>query len=755
MAAVSQSPIIATNVAVPARAASSRPLVIDAETRAQSFGKARRHTVFVKLMRRLLPVICLGLVVGYGLAAVKTKFKVGNGELTAGPIIIDTEKLEMLNPKYNGFGKDGSSYDVTAASAQQDLQRTGPILLKEIDGVFNQINDNRIKLKADRGRFDQKADTLELQDRIVIRGDDGMKADLTQATITMKEHKIVSSQPVQIQMAAGTINGQNMVLLQEKREVYFDDGVIARLRPEPKVAKEASKSPPAPAASATKTGPSLMGNSDAPVDITAKSLKVDDNAKVATFTTGVVAKQGAATLETNELQAFYDGQPLGAAGGAASGATAATPAQAEANTGKLKRLVSKGDVVLTQGADRVTSNGADFDAVTEKAILTGNVVMMSIDRRATSDRADLDTKADAAVLTGNVVISSGVDQQAKSDRADLNNKAETALLTGNVIVDQGRNRLQGRRLTADRKVGNMTLSSPAEPGLPADRIAARFYQNEATPGQAPVAAKAAAAPQADGGGWTFRTDPGAPIDITSEVLNVVDKKHTATFTGAVHAVQGEFTIKTPELVATYTGQAALAGAPRPAVGATATTTAPAPGAQLQKIRANGKVEVTSSNNRSATGDWAEFDVKGNRVTIGAAAGKHAELKDGRSVAICGKVIIDMVTGLTVCEQETRVASPAAARNPEFRQDRLPDLITDPTIKTKAVAPGFAANPSACQPGRQCMMAFPQDGKAGATPSAAKASPDSPAAASPAPLPWATTPAKPTPQPVPKPVQATN
>jgi hypothetical protein len=745
MAASFQSTI--DNIGTSARVANARPVVIDAETRALSIGKARRHTVFVKLMRRLLPVICLGLVVGYGVAA-KSKFKVGNGELIAGPIIIDTEKLEMLNPKYNGFGNDGSSYNVTAASAQQDLQRAGPILLKDIDGIFNQINDNRIKLKADRGRFDQKADTLELQDKIVIRGDDGMMADLTQATITMKEHKIVSSQPVQIQMAAGKINGQNMVLLQEKREVYFDNGVVASLRPEPRAAKE----PKDAVQVATKAGPSLMGNSDAPVDITSKSLKVDDNKKIATFRTGVVAKQGAAMLETNELEAYYDGQPIGTSGG-----VPATAAEAEANKGKLKRLVSKGDVVLTQGADRVTSNGADFDAVAEKAVLTGNVVMVSADRRATSDRADLDTKADAAVLTGNVVISSGPEQQAKSDRADLNNKAETALLTGNVIVDQGRNRLQGRRLTADRKVGNMTLSSPAEAGLPADRISARFYQNEATPGPGkPVVPSPVTAPQPDGGGWTFRTDPGAPIDITSEVLNVVDKKHTATFTGAVHAVQGEFTIKTPELVATYSGQAALAGAPIKPVAGAGTPAVPVPGAQLQKIRANGKVEVTSTNNQSVNGDWAEFDVKGNKVTVGASPGGHVLLKRGESLAYAPKVIIDMVTGLTTFEQLERLAQPEQPlrRNPEVRPGQLPDY--DPALKSapKAVVPNFATNPNACGGTRGCFVINPKDGANGnpaAKPAAAPATNGG--------LPWeaksAPAAAKPVPQPVPKPVQATN
>jgi LPS export ABC transporter protein LptC len=722
MAAASSSSTISapmTSATNPARIASTRPIVMDAATRAQSFGKARRHTAFVKLMRLALPVISAVLVVGYGLAA-KTKFKIENGVFEPGEWEVDTKNLTMKNPKYDGFGKDGSKYHIESATAQQDLKRTGPVLLNDIDGVFTQVNDAKIRIKAARGAYDQKADTLELQDKIAIRGDDGMAVDLTQATISIKEHKIVSSQPVQIQMAAGQINGQNMVLLQAQREVYFDGGVTASLRPEAKAAKD----PAIQAAATSKTGPSLMGNADAPVDISSKSLKVDDNAKVATFSTGVVAKQGAATLETNELEAFYDGQPI-----AAGGATA-TPMQADANKGKLKRLVSKGDVVLTQGTDRVTSNGADFDAVTEKAVLTGNVVMVSAERRVSSDRADLYTKTEAAVLTGNVVISTATDQQAKSDRADLNNKAETAVLTGNVIVDQGRNRLQGRRLAADRKVGNMTLSAPAEPGLAAGRISARFYQNEATPGK-PTAKKTVEASQTPGGGMSFRTDPSAPIDITSEVLNVVDKNHTATFLGAVHAVQGDFTIKTPELVATYSGQSALAGAPKPTAGA---TSPPAAGAQLVKIRANGKVEVTSSNDQSATGDWAEFDVKGNKVVIGASFGKHVELKHGKTVLSGEKVIIDMITGLTVVENTVKPTTIVAApQNPRFVPGQLPDLITDQATKAKAAVPAFGGNPAACPPGRQCLKAFPQDGNAPA-PGAKKAGA----------LPWATEPAKPAP-----------
>lgn len=624
--------------------------------RARSFRQARRHTIFVYAMRMALPAIAIGSMASYGIG-VSFKFKAGSGTVVTGPVAISSENLTMSNPRYEGFNKDGSKYDVTASTATQDLRNQGPVGLNGIEGRLVQVNQSVIKLTSKRGSFDSKTSQLELLDEIKIRGDDGMRADLTRATLFLKENRVVSKEPVAIDITAGQIRANEMELLQASRQVIFGNGVRTRLKPEQKAA---AVKPAAPS-----TGPAanrLIGASDAPVDVDSHTLRVDDNKKTAVFTGEVVARQGEAMLRTRELEAFYEGAPVAVGQQPAAGATPAA--------GRLTRLISKGDVVLTNGANQVTSNAAEFDAARETALLQGNVVMVSgADRRATSDRADLDAKAD------------------------------TALLTGNVVVTQDRNVLRGNRLALDRKAGTTRLSSPAETGVPAGRIAAKFYQTAPAPGR--PAAKPEAASGGAPTGLVFRTDPNAPIDIDAETLDVSDKAKTAIFRGAVRAVQGDVTIKTVELIATYSGEAGLAAA-------TGTAEAKQPAAQLQKVRANQQVEVTSTNNQSATGDWAEFDVKANKVVIG---GKVA-LKDGFSVVYGQRAIIDLTTGVTYMERETRVSGPALSTSPtEQRTPSAPYVLPElPAVKAAnvpAAVPAFDGDPNACPPGRTCMRLDPK------------------------------------------------
>jgi lipopolysaccharide transport protein LptA len=318
----------------------------------------------------------------------------------------------------------------------------------------------------------------------------------------------------------------------------------------------------------------------------------------------------------------------------------------------VQRLVARSDVVLTRRGDRVTSDEAEFDAT-----------------------------ADVATLTGRVVMTSGADQQAMSDRAALDGKADTALLTGNVVVTQGKNLLKGRRLFLDRKTATAQLSAPAEGEIEAGRIMARFYQAKAE-GRGRSPAKGSVAASGGLGGWTFRTDPNAPIDVQADALEVNDTTRTAVFRGDVQAVQGDFTIRTVELAASYSGRAGLSLAEARS-GPSASNVA----AQLRRIQARKKVVVTSKEDQSASGDWAEFDVVSNTVTLGG----DVVLTQGRNVIRGPKLVIDMTTGQSRME---------TARSPPIE-----------------VAPGAAAKVAGPGPGAPPQQAGPPPGKAAGAPSA--------------------------------------
>lgn len=638
--------------------------------RSRDFVRARRHTWLIAVLRRALPLASVGIVALYGAMMLKTA---GLGDalsqLTVPRIL--PEHLTMNNPRYEGFNSDGGSYVVTAKTARQDLDKEALVRLESIDGDLLDARKTRTNLKATRGTYDNKRAKLELFDGITVVSEDGSKATLQSATVLPKENLVISKLPVLVEMPTGTVRSKEMTLRQKVKQVTFERDVVAHLKPPPKSKDDAGEAN-AWTATTERAGGSqparpapLFGAEDKPIDVTSARLDIDDLKKTAIFTGEVKAVQGESTLTTPELTVLYeadsaDGKPAQPAAGLVSGQAAS----------KLSRILAKEPVTMRQNGNEATGQALEYDARTE-----------------------------IATLAGNVIIVSAPDRQAASDRAEFNAKADTALLTGNVVVIQGKNELRGRRLHVDRKAGLTHLSSPAESKAGAGRITARFVQGESADETAKgKAAKAKPVPQAGlaaGAVAAFKTSPGAPIDIEATTLDVDDMVKVAVFRGDVHAVQGDFVVRTAELHAYYTGKSALAD---PAAGASGEEAS-----KLTRIQAKRKVVVTSKVGQTATGDYADFDTTANLVTLGG----DVVLTQGQNVVRGTRLSIDMATGHTRILTEPASgpqtsSAPAAAGAPPpgfpsgagaFRSGR-PSAVFYP----KQVREQSAARPGAPKPG---------------------------------------------------------
>ena len=148
-------------------------------------------------------------------------------------------------------------------------------------------------------------------------------------------------------------------------------------------------------------------------------------------------------------------------------------------------------------------------------------------------------------------------------------------------------------------------------------------------------------------GPTFKTDPNAPYDVLADRLDVDDVAKAAVFTGNVVAVQGDMTIRSAELTANYTGSAGLA---------TAADGTKTNAASLTHLQARKKVTVVSKDGRTATGDWAEIDIKTNIATLGGTV----VLTQGKNIVRGTKLLIDMNTGETTIKTEPTASSAGAA-----------------------------------------------------------------------------------------------
>lgn len=122
----------------------------------------------------------------------------------------------------------------------------------------------------------------------------------------------------------------------------------------------------------------------------------------------------------------------------------------------------------------------------------------------------------------------------------------------------------------------------------------------------------------------FSSQSNKPIDIESDVLEVLDAKKVAIFRGNVKAAQGDMTLRSKEIRVKYTGERGQDGS----------------GTEITSIRATGKVLINTKNNQSSSSEWALFDVQKQTVTIGG----NVVLTQGENVIKGDRLVIDLKTG---------------------------------------------------------------------------------------------------------------
>lgn len=571
--------------------------VVTVTDRSDEFRKAGRRTAIVRALRVAFPVGIALLLGIYALSIARTAGLVGPDTLSGIAIRqIRPEDLTMRNPRYEGYNKDGGRYMFTAKSAEHDLALRNVVKLNAISGEIYQANKTRTDITATRGVFDNEKNLLELFEEINVDSQSGLKARLTRATILTKEDLLTSDEPVIVEFPSGSVRSKRMTLRQKAREATFVDEVAVILTPPD------DDKPKAPADESRAENSALFTPSNGPINIDSNRLDINDTGKTALFTGSVRAEQAGSHLTTPELEVFYEGE--GMMGGSAPATDAAGPS-AGAPAGKVRRIVAKKPVVMKRvNGDVVTSDTADFDAASQSAVLTGEVIMTS-----------------------------GTDRRAAGDRVEIDEAQGTILLHGHVVVTQGGNELRGGRLAIDRTGGTARLTTPPEAALGPGRIAARL-ERDTSDGRS---AKKQTAQENDTSSplGSFKTNPDAPIDINADSLDVDDKRKLAVFRGDVDATQDTFNIRCAELSAFYKGDAGLVDAADPSA-----PKANGQKTELTRIEARKDVHVASKDGQTATGDWADFDTKSNKVTMGG----NVVLSKGKSMVRGTRLVIDMTTG---------------------------------------------------------------------------------------------------------------
>jgi lipopolysaccharide export system protein LptA len=131
----------------------------------------------------------------------------------------------------------------------------------------------------------------------------------------------------------------------------------------------------------------------------------------------------------------------------------------------------------------------------------------------------------------------------------------------------------------------------------------------------------------------FSKNRDKPVNIEAATLEVRDKDRIATFSGNVHVVQGDTTMRCKVLVVHYDSN-------QP--GALKSATPGAGGSQqISRLEAKGGVVVTQQD-QTATGDTGLFDMKSNTITLLG----NVVVSQGGNVVRGERLVVDMTTGVS-------------------------------------------------------------------------------------------------------------
>lgn len=229
------------------------------------------------------------------------------------------------------------------------------------------------KATSRSAEFDAEKQTAVLDGDVVMSEGADRKALGDRAEIDQAAGTVLLTGPVVVTQGKNELRGRKLFFNRTNGKMNLTNpggnGMISARFTQNEAPRAAAKKQDAPKGMAFSG--SFKTDPNAPVDVTAARLDVDDTAKQAVFTGSVKAQQAGFNLTSSELIASYTGA-------AAFGSSeAAGDKGKDANAGaKLTRIQAKKNVEVTsKEGQKATGDWADYDTKNNTVTLGGNVIM--------------------------------------------------------------------------------------------------------------------------------------------------------------------------------------------------------------------------------------------------------------------------------------------------------------------------------------------------------------------------------------------
>jgi lipopolysaccharide export system protein LptC len=224
---------------IDARVKSAKPANLSRES---AFNAARSHSRRVRFLKVAVPATAFAGAALFVFFAWFNPFRAADIKVDVHQVSVSNDKLVMELPHLTGFNKRQQAYNVTAMTASQKVTAPGLIDLTNLDAVISMVDKSSTTMTANGGKFDSNAEILSLRDNVKVKSTKGYDARMQTGTIDFKAGTVVSSDPVTVNLANGTISGNGLNIVDGGSKITFHNGVTARFQTPrgPDAAAEAS-----------------------------------------------------------------------------------------------------------------------------------------------------------------------------------------------------------------------------------------------------------------------------------------------------------------------------------------------------------------------------------------------------------------------------------------------------------------------------------------------------------------------------------
>jgi lipopolysaccharide export system protein LptC len=186
---------------------------------------AMRHSRLVRFTRVALPVVLVMSAASAGLYRYLDPMRAfAKVPVAVDGVVLSGTKIVMQQPRLSGFTKDERPYTFIARTAAKDMANPDLLELQDVHATLVMQDQRDVVVTARDGLYNAKADTMRLQNNVVVTNPT-YKVLLNDALIYTKAGRVVSEEPVVVNMLQGTINGNRLEILESGAVIKFERGV--------------------------------------------------------------------------------------------------------------------------------------------------------------------------------------------------------------------------------------------------------------------------------------------------------------------------------------------------------------------------------------------------------------------------------------------------------------------------------------------------------------------------------------------------